>query len=336
MSNLTPEQLTQSDESELDVSVKSQQAKSLGAFEGDITVGEVVTWKQTITGKERTGVVSSWTEKEHRTKGFRGQGLVKVSVFETGSQAEFEEDAFRKKVSVFEGDLIPEQQSVVDESLRNREDSKPLSERMKEGTERARERWKAGEFNSGLANKETGRNDLRIVTGKARKLLDGELSPGEEVRAVIGEGGNFLVATDDRLIVVKKVSVISGGTVSSFNWDDITSIQVDKRTMESMVIVNTTGSGQTKIKNFLPGGNPAKLPNVVPVLRMSLKGFRGDFDWMEARRREGKTPSSPSTSNSTLDELRQLGELRDSGVLTDDEFDSMKTEIIGGNSEAGS
>jgi hypothetical protein len=48
----------------------------------------------------------------------------------------------------------------------------------------------------------------------------------------------------------------------------------------------------------------------------------------------GVTPgaAAPSTSTSTSDtlaQLKQLGELRDSGVLTDDEFQTQKAKILG-------
>lgn len=47
----------------------------------------------------------------------------------------------------------------------------------------------------------------------------------------------------------------------------------------------------------------------------------------EAERR-GQTPAPTATSSSRLDQLKQLGELRDQGVLSDAEFEQEKSRIL--------
>lgn len=41
-------------------------------------------------------------------------------------------------------------------------------------------------------------------------------------------------------------------------------------------------------------------------------------------------PAGAAKADDSLDQLKKLGELRDSGVLTDEEFEAKKSEILGG------
>ncbi len=48
-------------------------------------------------------------------------------------------------------------------------------------------------------------------------------------------------------------------------------------------------------------------------------------------RAEHATPSAPAASSDTphiADQIRKLGELRDQGLLTAEEFDTKKTELL--------
>ena len=40
-------------------------------------------------------------------------------------------------------------------------------------------------------------------------------------------------------------------------------------------------------------------------------------------------PSQPALSDDVYDQLKKLGELREAGILTDDEFQAKKTQILG-------
>jgi hypothetical protein len=82
----------------------------------------------------------------------------------------------------------------------------------------------------------------------------------------------------------------------------------------------------------------AKDENSVIVTRQQKAAFealKAEIEAaMAARHRQppptaAAPPPPPSASNARLDQLRQLGELRDSGVLSDEEFEAEKAAIMG-------
>ncbi len=44
---------------------------------------------------------------------------------------------------------------------------------------------------------------------------------------------------------------------------------------------------------------------------------------------QGGAPAEPDTERDTLEQLKKLGELRDSGVLTEEEFEAQKKQLLG-------
>lgn len=91
---------------------------------------------------------------------------------------------------------------------------------------------------------------------------------------------------------------------------------------------------------FVPA--PGKTsPGVMVKTRALKRDYAKELAYIQGRvldvRNASRTPApttpAPSTGDNKLDTLQQLGELRDSGVLTEDEFNRMKTEIIEGPTE---
>jgi hypothetical protein len=68
--------------------------------------------------------------------------------------------------------------------------------------------------------------------------------------------------------------------------------------------------------------------NSVVFTKKQMAGFevlRGEIEQMIARRNRPAAPAGPDH----LAQLKQLGELRDAGILTEDEFTTKKAEILG-------
>jgi hypothetical protein len=52
---------------------------------------------------------------------------------------------------------------------------------------------------------------------------------------------------------------------------------------------------------------------------------------LESQQHAGAAPQAPAgISNDAIDQLKELGQLRDSGVLTDAEFAAQKQKLLGG------
>lgn len=66
---------------------------------------------------------------------------------------------------------------------------------------------------------------------------------------------------------------------------------------------------------------------------LAFKTFEGKalFDQVYAcleEKRHSAEPQASSPQTPTLDQIRKLGELRDAGILTEDEFDAKKKELL--------
>jgi len=49
----------------------------------------------------------------------------------------------------------------------------------------------------------------------------------------------------------------------------------------------------------------------------------------EAQQPAAPPPAAPAGESSMIEQLKQLGELRDQGILTDDEFAAQKAKLLG-------
>lgn len=72
--------------------------------------------------------------------------------------------------------------------------------------------------------------------------------------------------------------------------------------------------------------------NTVTFMKSQEDDFKSIRDFVDAKivaRMAGRTSPAPASPVSKLDQLKQLGELRDSGILTQEEFESEKQKIMG-------
>jgi hypothetical protein len=130
-----------------------------------------------------------------------------------------------------------------------------------------------------------------------------------------GSGTGVLVLTDRRLLFLK--DGMMSKTSEDFPLEKISSIQW------------STGMLLGKITVFA-SGNKAEIVNV-----QKLDG-KAITDAVRARTTGGSRPNEPATATPTpslpgadvLDQLRKLGELRDAGVLTDEEFAAKKQRLL--------
>ena len=157
----------------------------------------------------------------------------------------------------------------------------------------------------------------------SQKLIDLSnqfLEPGEEVLAAVAgqyekpkPGGQkehirtcILLATDRRVLFYAKK--ITGHDVESLPYSLISSIIEGKNLMGHNVQVIAPG-------HFV---DVKWIKNAV-----ELEAFV-----QTARARMGRPASQATSEADAMDQLRKLAELRDSGVITPDDFDNKKAEIL--------
>lgn len=140
------------------------------------------------------------------------------------------------------------------------------------------------------------------------------LEPGEEIICAIA--GNkvskstlpgVLLATEKRLIFYSNTLGISK-TIESFNYEFISSIDY------------STNYNKGASLSFYVSGNKISMNY---IRSEDAKSFVA-----KVRPRIGKKNESSRSSNDITDQIKKLAELKDAGILTEEEFHSKKTELL--------
>lgn len=162
---------------------------------------------------------------------------------------------------------------------------------------------------------------------KLDKLVDqarAHLEPGEDVRAaVLGTyetkimgsetvRAGILIATDRRVVFYAKK--LTGYELESFPYGNISSFEQGKNMMGHNITFYASGN-RVHVKWIPTDENLATLTNLVKAA-------------MNASHQQPAPVAEQPRQSDVMAQLRQLGELRDAGVLTQAEFDSKKAELL--------
>lgn len=174
---------------------------------------------------------------------------------------------------------------------------------------------------------------------KANDALDQNLAEDESVEVIItGPSNQAIIGTPRRAFVYKKgfmAGATLGSELTSWDYRNLVGVQMHTGMLTGAVVLQAPGQSGTATNGWKHGdGDPYKAPNAIPINRPwepateGVARLRQLID--DANRSGGATPSH-STSPPAVDpiaQLRQLGELRDVGVLTLEEFETKKAEIL--------
>lgn len=167
------------------------------------------------------------------------------------------------------------------------------------------------------------------MSKKTEKLLGGaqeHFEPGEKVLAAVdgtyettfmGKDGftrtGVLVATDRRVVFYAKK--VGGYDLETFPYRSISSVEVSK------------GMTGNRISFFATGNKVAmKYVSDATALAAVVQEIKTRQHGPEA----ATTPSAPPPGEpDVIDQIRRLGELRDAGVLSSEEFEAKKAELLG-------
>ena len=179
-----------------------------------------------------------------------------------------------------------------------------------------------------------GKDEVKVVEdikGTSRKILNENLADGEPVHVFMeGVRGQSVGATDRRLMIIK-TGFSAGGTgfgkkCKTFPYEHITSIDCSKGL--TMGRLQVTVAGSTEVKGgYFTGAFQAE--NVVnfPVTQYSKfqTATSKIRELIEARKSSALRPAAPE---SIPDQIKKLAELKDAGILTSEEFESKKSELL--------
>lgn len=120
-----------------------------------------------------------------------------------------------------------------------------------------------------------------------------------------------LIATENRLVFYAKR--MGGYDLESFPYENISSFEQGKNMMGGNVSFFASGN-----KVFVKWIKDGDLRGLVEYVRSRM-----------GKKKPSDDNASAAPTESITDQLTKLGELRDAGVLTDDEFQAKKADLLG-------
>lgn len=234
---------------------------------------------------------------------------------------------------------------VVFEDAKARQDAAKIHERIKKAKQRAAVLTQAGMewAMAGPADTEIAAAPMQKLGRKEQQAVEKNLLPGEAVICqVVGASNQALVVTNRKTLIIKAgfmAGATFGAKVTSFDLRTVASVEVRVNMMTGTLQISAGGL-QTSDKGYWGTGRESAFqsPNVIPFPR----GQENDFQRAAAIIRElaaaAHTPASPTAQTEApaasiapdpIEQLRKLAELKDAGVLTAQEFNRKKADILG-------
>lgn len=197
---------------------------------------------------------------------------------------------------------------------------------------------------------------------QANEALDQNLVPGETVEVIItGPSSQAVIGTNRRAFVYKKgfmAGATFGSQLTSWDYRNLVGVQLHTGRMSGAVVLQAPGQAGTSTSYWnTKDSDPYKAPNAIPVLRpwdQAQAGVARLRELIDASQSPHVSPQGgasagwlakqsmvPTTPDPSFDRtgdrlsggpsvqlLRDLSELRDAGVLTHEEFEVKKAEVL--------
>jgi hypothetical protein len=171
----------------------------------------------------------------------------------------------------------------------------------------------------------------KLPGGAEGKELQKTLGPGEQVLAwAQGKASATLVATDRRALVIK-AGVATGSWFGkksvSYGYPQISAIDMNTGLMDGYVEISSAGVTQ---KSRVSRTNQlTQADNIVPFNKWSEGDFRKVVEVIRQKLYQPTAPQAAASSGQTIpDQIAALAQLRDSGVLSTEEFEAKKAELL--------
>jgi hypothetical protein len=179
------------------------------------------------------------------------------------------------------------------------------------------------------------------------RILRANLKPDEEVLiALKGTFGEALVCTDCRVLIIKTgymTGHIFGSNIFQLPYAGITGAQVNAHFLTGYFELSAGGVQNAPMSYWQDVSNsfhhrrgtqapqsPEKSPHCVSLRRSDFATFREASTFIIEKATQARSPAATAAHSPSdgIGLLEQLGKLRDSGVLTETEFQAKKAEIL--------
>lgn len=154
-----------------------------------------------------------------------------------------------------------------------------------------------------------------------------------------GQNGKIIVY-DEYLVLSKKTFggfLSQGGTSGDrrYLYKDLITVEYKKPTFTAngyfKAIVQGTNETNAKVGLFMSSSKSAKDQNTIILRAFSKKvGEETDriYDLIMQKISESKVEKPIQTATSKMDELKKLGDLKNSGIITEEEFQQEKKKLL--------
>ena len=189
------------------------------------------------------------------------------------------------------------------------------------------------DFNTEITD-ESALNEIEKI---AERLDEGEKVLEVAKQSTLKPGGanfspNTVFATDRRLIIRNPTMFGARQNIEDFEYDNLTNIKLEKGLFSSTLVITAPGMGtaarNSTMSGLLPWGRNEdgsidgipkdKAENILKIVRNAI---------VKAKK-ESQKPVQVVQQTSTADELAKLAKLKEQGILSDEEFDKMKKDLI--------
>lgn len=157
--------------------------------------------------------------------------------------------------------------------------------------------------------------DLTILGSSLRKAVEEQIAPDEQVLFCLKSRHQVIVVLSNRLLVVFAGPFHAVSRAMSFDFHDITGIQIEKGLFEAEIAIIASsyrrGIVVTKgeVKEFEP-----YLARLRELIHKAKAGI-GD-------------PSNSTDADEAISKLERLAALHQAGALTDEEFKVAKAKLL--------
>lgn len=163
----------------------------------------------------------------------------------------------------------------------------------------------------------------RLGVRKELKRLPDQLEHGEELVTMASgtfeDGSGLVVVTDRRLIYTEQGAFKN--KVEEFPFDRVATIATEKKMMSGKLKLAISGGGRYEIKNVMPKDRVDEIATFVRGKIGATTVARNDPP-NAAARAGAPSPDDPGAR------LARLQNLRDQGLISEDEFASKRADLI--------
>jgi hypothetical protein len=169
---------------------------------------------------------------------------------------------------------------------------------------------------------------VRPLPPQGEDLLRSNLENNENIRVKLsGVHGQALIITDKRIFILKwgyKTTGGSGGRCLVFSSEKITAIDFEENLNRGMVEILTPAT-QNAQKNWMTA---MRSDNIV-CFENDLESFREAVKMGRSLIESHSKSDGIKAKSSDLSQIEELAKLKDKGILTNEEFEAKKKQILG-------